>query len=49
VKADIAQATLEEANYSVKDAIVMISNKMDQAAAEQKLTESGGFVRQAIK
>ncbi|WP_338231187.1 N-acetylmuramic acid 6-phosphate etherase [Companilactobacillus muriivasis] len=49
VKADIAQATLEEANYSVKDAIVMISNKMDQAEAEQKLTESGGFVRQAIK
>jgi len=27
----------------------MISNKMDKAAAQQKLSESEGFVRQAIK
>ncbi|GEO64233.1 N-acetylmuramic acid 6-phosphate etherase [Companilactobacillus nantensis] len=49
VSSDLAETTLKAANYSVKDAIVMISNKMDQAAAEQKLAESGGFVRQAIK
>ncbi|MGQ2376477.1 N-acetylmuramic acid 6-phosphate etherase [Companilactobacillus zhachilii] len=49
VSADIAETTLQEADFSVKDAIVMISNKMDQATAKQKLVESGGFVRQAIK
>lgn len=49
VSAEEAETTLKAANYSVKDAIVMISNQMDQAAAEQKLAESGGFVRQAIK
>lgn len=49
VSAEVAETTLKAANYSVKDAIVMISNQMDQAAAEQKLAESGGFVRQAIK
>ncbi len=49
VSSDVAETTLKAANYSIKDAIVMISNKMDQAAAEQKLAESGGFVRQAIK
>ncbi len=45
----IALDTLKKADYSVKDAIVMISNKMDKAAAQQKLSESEGFVRQAIK
>lgn len=49
VSADIAETTLQKADFSVKDAIVMISNKMDQTAAKKKLVESGGFVRQAIK
>lgn len=49
VSTEVAEKTLKAADNSVKDAIVMISNKMDQAAAKQKLVESGGFVRQAIK
>lgn len=44
-----ALSTLKAADYSVKDAIVMVSNQMDKKAAEQKLIEAGGFVRQAIK
>lgn len=46
---DEALETLKKADYSVKDAIVMIANKIDKESAQQKLSESGGFVRQAIK
>ncbi|KRN98763.1 N-acetylmuramic acid 6-phosphate etherase [Companilactobacillus kimchiensis] len=49
VTEDVALKVLKRADYSVKDAIVMISQHMDKAAAEQKLSESNGFVRQAIK
>lgn len=44
----MALKTLKSANYSVKDAIVMISNNMDKISAQQKLAQSDGFVRKAI-
>lgn len=45
----VALDTLKRADYSVKDAIVMISKKIDKKAAEQELDKADGFVRQAIK
>lgn len=49
VDEDLALTTLKKADYSVKDAIVMIATKTGKEAAQQKLSEAGGFVRQAIK
>lgn len=49
VEEKVAQQVLEEADYSVKDAIVMIADRLDKAAAEKKLNESDGFVRKAIE
>ena len=49
VEENVAQQVLEEADYSVKDAIVMIADRLDKAAAEKKLNESDGFVRKAIE
>lgn len=41
--------TLKNSDYSVKDSIIMILNKMTKDEAKQSLEKAGGFVRQAIK
>lgn len=41
--------TLKDSDYSVKDSIIMILNKMTKDEAHQSLEKAGGFVRQAIK
>jgi N-acetylmuramic acid 6-phosphate etherase len=49
VDEEIALNTLKDSDYSVKDSIVMILNKMTKDEAKQSLEKTGGFVRQAIK
>lgn len=49
VEEDKALEILKKADYSVKDAIVMISKQTDKSTAEETLKKSGGFVRKAIR
>ncbi len=49
VDEETALNTLKDSDYSVKDSIVMILNKMTKDEAKQSLEKTGGFVRQAIK
>lgn len=49
VDENTALTELVSADYSVKDAIVMIANKTDKLNAQKELQESDGFVRKAIK
>lgn len=49
VDENTALTELMAADYSVKDAIVMIANKTDKLNAQKELEQSDGFVRKAIK
>jgi N-acetylmuramic acid 6-phosphate etherase len=46
---DTAARTIEEADKSVKTAIVMLKLSCSRAEAEARLRETGGFVREAIE
>jgi len=48
VDEDVALDTLKKSDYSVKDAIVMISNAVTKKEAEKDLEKADGFVRRAI-
>lgn len=46
---DTATQTLEESDYKIKTAIVMIMNQCSKAEADEKLKTADGFIRRAIQ
>jgi N-acetylmuramic acid 6-phosphate etherase len=49
VDAKAAYAALQETDYEVKPALVMLLAGIDAAEARRRLDEAGGFVRRAVE